>query len=770
MPFDPDAIMTQATQGGGAVQGQPTFPVVPTHQAPDNSGAMTNLSDADYAKLMAGQGGPTNSTPAAPPPKPSFDPDALMTQAAQGKTSAPQTTPTQVPPKTPSWADIPANMVGSLASTINGIPRGLLGGQTVDAIDAATQTPIRMLTGWQGPLSAFNEGMQAARQRNSELSNAYPYANMGGEVAGGMLGGAMMAPSLGWSTAAGLLPKVGAAADYIGRNASFGGLMSALNGGSPLAGAGIGAALPFLHVAGSTASAPFQWAARQLPQILSPSAQETAVGNTLAQRVGGSPIQTSPVGPLSLTQATNNPTVAAYGDIAPGFNAGANANLLSGQQNAIADQIAKIGPQATGPDAAAAFTQALREGRGISGSEENRLWTVPELAQTTISPDTIQQSVGNALGNMDPVLRDSMSPRLQALVNRVNNAQPTTVQDLNGIRSDFEQVARTSNDGGERNIARTLSSAFMDGMGQTPEIVNNPQIAGAWSTARDFTRRMRTLFGEGDIAPLLSKNAAGVYRAQPSEAFQGGRFFNFSFGSGEGPRTIAELSDFVRTLRSQSGSGAVADRLKASARSYVASALTDASRANEGQNFNTKTMQDFLRRNGDWMRTSGLFSGSQIQAANELMDYASMLRRPEQLLRQVNSATQPRSARSQTFIHEIMNPWARRLVELSGIGLGGEHAGGIGAMIGGAVGGAFEMAVHRAESSMQTLMAQALLDPSVAQGLMMKASAANRVLLSPQTRQLIDTLRAGVGSAAAGVIPQLNAPPLAAPAPTGAQQ
>jgi hypothetical protein len=34
--------------------GQPTFNTVPVHPAPDNSGAMTNLSDEDYRKLLQG--------------------------------------------------------------------------------------------------------------------------------------------------------------------------------------------------------------------------------------------------------------------------------------------------------------------------------------------------------------------------------------------------------------------------------------------------------------------------------------------------------------------------------------------------------------------------------------------------------------------------------------------------------------------------------------------------------------------------------------------
>jgi hypothetical protein len=232
-------------------------------------------------------------------------------------------------------------------------------------------------------------------------------------------------------------------------------------------------------------------------------------------------------------------------------------------------------------------------------------------------------------------------------------------------------------------------------------------------------------------------------------------FFNFSNGSGEGPQSIAQLADFMDRLRAQPGANVLAGRLRDAARSYVASALVKAGRSGEGQNLSPKLLQDFLRTNAPWMRRSGLFTAPQVNATNQLLDYLGMLRRPEQLLRQVNSATHANISREKTFIDEIMNPWGRKLVELAGLGLGGEHGGGLGAIAMGAVGNAFEDSVLKAEIAMRGLMAQALLDPRVAQGLMMKATAANRAMLSPQARQIIDTARAAIGS---DILPQLTAP------------
>lgn len=719
----------------------------------------------------------------------------------------------------PDPNSFPQKVVGGAAAALEAIPRGILGGKTVDYIDAAIKAPAHMVYGdmpapesppeggparpqvqqpWpygvtppQGfrlatPAQALAEGVRNSEQAHAGLAKFAPISSVGGELMGGAAGGAAAVPAMtkgAIATGAPLLSRAANNADWIARNAAFGGAVAGLSGGDPVTGAAIGGGIPAaVGAAGTILSPVLRPVARAVGKVaplFSQGARETSVGRTLLKDVGATPIETSGVGALDLAQATNVPEIAAKVDLAPSFNAAANSNLRNAQQTAIQDQIAKIGVPATAADASSAFTNALRQGRSVARSEENRLWTVPKLAETPITPLPVQQSVTDAVASMDPVLRDSMAPQLRALINRLYDAPGTTMRDLNGIRSDLEQFARTSNDGAQRNMARTISNAFMDGMDQVPEIAGvspvvnaaktethfvpgvgdvpvqigstgtpgikaDPEISAAYQAARNYTRQMRTMFGAPDPAALLAKNAAGVPRVDASEGAR--RFFNFSNGSPEGPQSIAQLADFVDTLKQQPQAGAVAQQLRDSARSYVASALTDAARANPGQNFNAKTMQDFLRDNGPWMRSSGLFERPQIDAAHDLLNYADMLRRPEQLLRQVNSATQPRSVRKATFIDEIMNPWARRLIELGGL-VGGHHQGGMvgagAAMLGGA---AFEQGVARAETVMREMMAQALTDPKIAQAYMTKASAANRLMLGPQARQAIDAARTAIGS------------------------
>lgn len=508
--------------------------------------------------------------------------------------------------------------------------------------------------------------------------------------------------------------------------------------------------------------------------VMSPTAQETSVGNTLAGLVGKAPIEESPVGPLNLAQATNNPEIAARTDLAPSYNATANAALLKAQQEAIQKQVGQIGTPSTAADASSSFTNAMRGARQVAGSEENRLWTVPELAEAKVTVAPVQEAMNTTVAGFDPVLRDSMTAQLKALVNRVNDAPGTTIQDLNGVRSGLERISRTSNDGAERMMARELSGAFMEGMDRIPEIAGAPErtytpsvgplggpppqpvtvpaiapnqaLTQAYQNARDYTRQMRTMFGAPDAAGLLNRNAAGVYTKDASEGAR--QFFNFSNGSPEGPQSIAQLSDFVAQLKAQPMAPQVAGQMRDAARSYVASALTKAARVEEGQLFNPKTAQDFLRTNGPWIEKSGLFEQSQIDAAKALLDYTDMLRRPEQLLRQVNSATQSRTARQDTFVDQIMSPTMRHVISFGSAIGGGAHSGGFGAIAGTMIGHGFEKAVTNAEGAMRELMAQALLDPSVAKGLMMKASAGNRILMSPTARQAIDAARNAV---AAGV-------------------
>lgn len=772
----------------------PAFPVVAPHRPTGSTDPteMTNLSDADYAKFKSGVA-PT-STPA--------------TATDNGWMNA---IPNAVAPKAPApsgggllanvgagTSDTTAAMLGAPVDLTTGALN--LGARGINAVTGSTIPPIEKPVGGSDffrsafgtigadprTVAAVTPSEQVARGAGAGVASMLlPWAEARALPAlAGVPGSVQQA--LGTGSAA-QMARVGAEAGAGGEmaaNAVPEPYKPAARIAGSLGAAAIepGMALALPAIGRGVASVP---PISTMKPVMSPAAREASVGRTLGGLVGNATIEQSPVGPLNLAQATNNPEIAARADLAPSYNATANAALLKAQQDAIQKQIGQIGTPSIAADASSAFTGALRQGRQVAGSEENRLWTVPALAETTVTVKPVQDAINSAVTGLDPVLRDSMPAQLKALVNRVNSAPGTTIQDLNGIRSGLERISRTSNDGAERMMARELSGAFMTGMDKIPEITGvpgknittyhmqtgatpegfpttlpptesiatipavppNPDLTQAYQTARDYTRQMRTMFGAPDAAALLNRNPAGVFTKDASEGAR--QFFNFSNGSPEGPQSIAQLSDFVGQLKSQPMAPQVAGQMRDAARSYVASALTKAARAEEGQNFNPKTMQDFLRTNGTWIKSSGLFEQPQIDAADALLDYAGMLRRPEQLLRQVNSSTQARLARKDTFVDQIMNPTTRHIIELGGT-LGGAHQHGvIGGAVGMMLGGGFEKAVSGAEHIMRELMAEALLDPSVAKGLLMKASAGNRILMSPMARQAIDTARAGVTAALA---------------------
>lgn len=581
---------------------------------------------------------------------------------------------------------------------------------------------------------------------------------------------------------------LGAAAGFGESEGDLNARLQAAKAGAEVGGALSAAAPAVPAIAGLVRSAIQK--APVVGKLVSPVAREASVASNMTAATGGAPIETSPVGPLDLAQATNSPEIAAKVRYAEGIPEGQAATkaIRDEQAAATSAEIGKVGAASTLPDASAKFVGALRAARGLAGSEESRLWTVPKLANKEVSRDGVQAEVNAAVADLDPVLRDSMPAQLRALVNRINAKGATTVRDLNGIRSDLERIARNSTDGAERSMARTLSGAFMDGLDKTPEIVGapahtytpvrafgdagpplapvhvpeivaDPEITAAYQTARDYTRRMRTLFADPQAAALLAKTE-GVYRVDPTEGAR--RFFNFSNGSIEGPQSIAELAAFTDTLRHQPGSGQVAQDLRDAARSYVAAALSKASRLGEGQNFNPKTMQDFLRTNAPWIRNSGLFEPAQIAAADRLLDYAGMLRRTEALNKQGNSATVSRFETGKTFIDRVMAPWVRHLAEVATTLGGAETHGGLGAAVGMGASAVFEKAVTHAEQAMRELMAATVLDSRVAADLQRKVNAGNQRLLAPQTIALIQRIGSELAGESIGPVSVPPATPVVA--------
>jgi hypothetical protein len=113
--------------------GMPTFSTVPVHPAPDNSGAMTNLSDEDYRKLLQGVPGTGPRAPADPKAPPGISPPVTqpiplpippIPPAGQpgAATAAPAATTAAVPSPAPPVTEAPAKDDPYAAAGLNPPP------------------------------------------------------------------------------------------------------------------------------------------------------------------------------------------------------------------------------------------------------------------------------------------------------------------------------------------------------------------------------------------------------------------------------------------------------------------------------------------------------------------------------------------------------------------------------------------------------------------------------------------------------------------------
>ena len=475
--------------------------------------------------------------------------------------------------------------------------------------------------------------------------------------------------------------------------------------------------------------------------IVSEAARQRVVAKGLRQAVGQAPIETSAVGPLDLAQATNVAPVLGKVDYAEGIPEGqaAAADLRARQRSAVDQAIRDLGggEAVTRPDSSAQFTRFYRQINDIAGKEANRLWTKPELAETKVNPSAVQQAVAHAEAEIEPELHAAMSPELRAIVGRLSRSKETTMRDLNKIRSDLLKVARGNPDGAQRAMARQLAQGFMDGLEETPELQANPKIKAAYDAARDFSRRMAEMFDDTRSAALL-REARGEYTTDESAGAQ--KFFNLSYGTPEGPRTIAELAAFARSLSHQPLAAAAADGLIDTARGYFAAALADASRLGEGKTFSPAALRDLLSKNLPWIEQSGMFTKDQAQMASDLLDYTRQLDRARELQAQKNAATNRRGEQEKTFVGRIMSPTMRTVTEAASIAAGGAAHGIPGGTLGLVAAYGFDKLVRRAETQLRELMARAVLDPEFAAQLMRRPTAANAARMAPAAASVLQRM------------------------------
>jgi hypothetical protein len=686
------------------------------------------------AALAATAKGQKYQAPESEKPPPLIAPENPLANAPPGAIP-----PIQLPPSPPQQQGGIGELAGNLGAMAHQLPRALLGQNTIDYGNAALQTPFHMLGGMQGPGAAFNEAL-AEQRRGGQTAAQYPEGMSQGTQLG-MLG-AMATPGLGWGNAATMLGRAGQAASFLGRNAGYGGLMAALNNQDPTTGALLGAAIPGAMIGGHVLTAPYRAVANSIGQaapIWSPAARDAAIGRKLNEFVGTGPsaLQTSPVGPLNLAQATANPNMAAYTDLAATYAPGARAGLQAQQRAGIAQHIGQIGTPSTVPDAAIGSTGAVQRAEDFARTHERSLWQTPQLNQYMMPSIAVKTLVGEAANRLPIGLSLGVTGNVKRALNKLATMPDrVSVGDLNSVRSALRQAGRYTETNPQASaVAKQLESVFVDGMDRalsSPTV--DPAVRQSWMAARDYTRRRIETFGAGHIKPMLNveKDASQVGQAPFKPA-----------GAPEGP---AQLTNVARLLVNTPGGKPLAADVIQSARVQIATALRDA-------NTSPAKLQDFLKRNGDALTRSGILNKTQVNVVKELTEYADMLRKPDELLAQVGSATQARQARGTRFVDQLISPVWSQLARYGGaaISLAHGHPGHAAHSLfeGSFIADKIGEHAKAVEEKIREATAEAIFDVPVADALMRKASPANRALLTPYQRTKLDQIRVGIEHAAA---------------------
>jgi hypothetical protein len=643
----------------------------------------------------------------------------------------------QQPQKPMGWADIPKVFTGSMGAFMDAIPRGIVGDKVVSGVNAAMQTPFHMIGGLQGPVSAYNEAYNQDRQQTEGLSNAYPMAHLAGGLGGAFVGGAAMGPSLGLRAATGILPKIGAIGSQLARNSAFGGTMAAANGEDPLMGAGLGAAGPVLGLAGGAALRPFKSVYNKLSPLVSSGGRETSVGNKLATDFGSGPtqIQSSPVGPLDLAQATGNAKIAGQVQVAKPYADEAEKNLRAAQQQSISNQIGKIGTPSSAPDAAIETTEAVQKAQGAAKNYTRSLWNAPELQSTPVPTSAIKALMDHAVATMPKGINMGVTGGIKKALDQLHSmGDHETVGTMNSIRTALRLASKPSEQNPWAQLAGgQLGRTFDDAVERTVKAPSlaQPGVGPAWTAAKNATRQMKEAFGAEKIKPMTNPDkAASEMGAKP---------FNFSKGLPEGAEALSNLSKYMSSIP---GGKPLASNIIEGARSQIVAAMQEAADSKGG----TASLQAFLKTNSAWLKSTGVLDAPQIHALDELSEYTNMLRKPDEMLAARGSPTYEKQTRSKNFIDQIVSPWMTRMTAIGTAGIGYLHGGihasfehGIGAEMAAEV---INHHVSKVEGMMRELKAQAVYDPQLAQALITKASAANAALISPRVRTLLDQARA----------------------------
>ena len=342
--------------------------------------------------------------------------------------------------------------------------------------------------------------------------------------------------------------------------------------------------------------------------------------------------------------ALNDPAIAAevrrFHETPRGAAPG--ADLISDQGAAVRQGYAAAG--STGmdrPTASSIIVRAVRNAWDALRTEENRLWNVPALRNLRPNLVDLHHRIGRALDALpyrDRAAIMGNGPLMNAIRDLAQmGPADATLANINAVRSDILKIARSMDDPAAARAANAAADAILRSFEANPALRNNPAASDAYRRARAFTAMKWDTFGHKGFLDMVDTNPQGHYTANEATAAE--KLFNFSRGRasetvpGQMRRVIDTMDRMQRwwtTLQragQQAGDPRVArqamEDLIDGSRDFIIRNMMDAAESSTlDRTANHRVIWHSLSRwietNRDWIRRSGLFARSQLDALDDL--------------------------------------------------------------------------------------------------------------------------------------------------------
>lgn len=466
-------------------------------------------------------------------------------------------------------------------------------------------------------------------------------------------------------------------------------------------------------------AAPFIRGLRNTWRSFRPKSQvDRIAGDQVGEMAHATPQTQAPEAPrlpgmrFDAGSALNDPNVAAnvrrFHETPRGATPG--AELIADQGAAARQGYTAAGSTGMArPTASQVIVRAVRSAWDALRTEENRLWNVPDLRNLRPNLADLKRRIGAALDSLPYRDRAAIMGH-GSLMNAIRDLaqmgpRDATLANINAARSDILKIARAIDDPAVSRAANAAAKAVLDSLEANPALKNNPAAADAYRRARAFTKMKWDTFGDKPFQDMVDTNAAGHYTANESTA--AGKLFNFARGTasetipGQMRRVIDTMDRMQRwwTTLQRAGTAAgdpnVAAQAKADliegARNYIVSHMMEtAESVTMDMAGEHRVMWNQLARwietNRDWIRRSGLFAKSQLDALEDLHHDATWAAKLDNLRAGKGSQTYQHLMQDPNIIKLFASPMFVRGIGLLG-GLPGALLGrfndaGIGLILG----------------------------------------------------------------------------------------